>query len=337
MMKKYHVLAFACCLALPSALAAQLKMAIQVTDVHNAPVPNVEITIAGRGVSGLRTSKQGTTRITLPEGVELADTVTLQLDAESSKNWIFIQPWNGQITIPKQKFHTLIVLAKPGDRSILETGVGVMAVLKDIGKNVLEAKKSAKADNEKLLSAVKDSTRKYGFTLQQVDQAARQRQTVTQDPKEKETIAAYTTNTATLMSYLSELPDYEKRQKTIDKLSTLNNMVTTAICLYAQSLPGFCSTTTGYQMFAEKSRVENSIGVMNKVYNEIVVWPRFYMTIDDNDVVTIKAQDDEILQKPFSDLNEEVIKDIVGNYFTPRIQRITREVTERKKSNNKPL
>ena len=114
--------------------AEQGILVVQVSDVRGVPISGVRIATRGDGSIGAPTDAAGRTRIRLAAQTRPATIVALTIaGAPKPRDLVFISPWDNHVRIPpfeneSQNFVS-IVLADRGERTALESGRGVAAMV----------------------------------------------------------------------------------------------------------------------------------------------------------------------------------------------------------------
>jgi uncharacterized protein YkwD len=133
-------------LAACTVLAEEGVLVLAVMDTEQHPFANVQIGAAGDGGSPQFTDQNGKARLKLAPNTKPAAWVTLQLmGAPNGLDLAFISPYDGRVRVPpfdnEQDNYDPIVLAKHGDKAILESGSGMLAIHTNVNHSVAAQKK----------------------------------------------------------------------------------------------------------------------------------------------------------------------------------------------------
>lgn len=286
---------------------------LQVNDVHGKPVPHVLIYCSGHGISGLETSDQGTTRIALPIEVQRAEPLAIELEKSAKDKWVFIQPWDGIITVPRSGWSVRIILARPGDRQILERSPGIQAVLQTMTKKIAYAQSGKVHTFAKIQAVKKEVSKDFGFTPQQIDFAATTRIKTTNNKTEKSVILKYQASIKNIVSDLSTVPEYVQKEKLIKIEWKVKSLIITAAGNLRDKLTSFATVQSG-----------NRIGIQSAVDTQISVMPEFETVYDaSSDLVTVTAildgQKTQLISTTEENLTIDLFDQAIENYFGPRL------------------
>jgi uncharacterized protein YkwD len=129
-------------------LAEEGVLVLVVMDTEQHPFANVRIGAAGDGGSPQFTDQNGKARLKLTPNTKPAAWVTLQLmGAPNGLDLAFISPYDGRIRVPpfdnEQDNYDPVVLAKHGDKAMLESGSGMLAIHANVNHSVAAQKKKA--------------------------------------------------------------------------------------------------------------------------------------------------------------------------------------------------
>ena len=129
-------------------LAEEGVLVLVVMDTEQHPFANVRIGAAGDGGSPQFTDQNGKARLRLAPNTKPAVWVTLQLmGAPNGLDLAFISPYDGRIRVPpfdnEQDNYDPVVLAKHGDKAMLESGSGMLAIHANVNHSVAAQKKKA--------------------------------------------------------------------------------------------------------------------------------------------------------------------------------------------------
>jgi uncharacterized protein YkwD len=127
-------------------LAEEGVLVLVVMDTEQHPFANVRIGTAGDGGSPQFTDQNGKARLRLAPGTKPDAWVTLLLmGAPNGLDLAFISPYDGRIRVPpfdnEQDNYDPVVLAKHADKSILESGSGMLAIHASINHSVAAQRK----------------------------------------------------------------------------------------------------------------------------------------------------------------------------------------------------
>ena len=125
-------------------------LVLLVMDTEQHPFADVRIGTAGDGGSPQFTDQNGKARLRLAPNTKPAAWVTLLLmGAPNGLDLAFISPYDGRIRVPpfdnEQDNYDPLVLAKHADKSILESGSGMLAIHASVNHSVAAQKKKAPA------------------------------------------------------------------------------------------------------------------------------------------------------------------------------------------------
>lgn len=188
-------LAVAGALLAPPAHAEQGVLVVQVSDVMNRPIAGVRIATRGDGSIGAPTDAAGRTRIRLAAQTRPATIVALTIaGGPKPRDLVFISPWDNHVRIPpfeneSQNFVT-IVLADRGERTALESGRGVAAMVARV--NLATSSRDAAAP-ARPADALNDVAALFGLTPAAVVDAIR-RSGTSADPYDKGMAALFDGN-----------------------------------------------------------------------------------------------------------------------------------------------
>jgi uncharacterized protein YkwD len=137
-----------------TALAEEGVLVLVVMDTEQHPFANVQVGTAGDGGSPQFTDQHGKARIKLAPNTKPAAWVTLQLmGAPNGLDLAFISPYDGRIRVPpfdnEQDNYDPVVLAKHGDKAMLESGSGMLAIHANVNHSVAAEKKKAPAHSSR--------------------------------------------------------------------------------------------------------------------------------------------------------------------------------------------
>lgn len=127
-------------------LAEEGVLVLVVMDTEQHPFANVRVGTAGDGGSPQFTDQNGKARLKLAPNTKPAAWVTLQLmGAPNGLDLAFISPYDGRIRVPpfdnEQDNYDPVVLAKHGDKAMLESGSGMLAIHASVNHAVAAQKK----------------------------------------------------------------------------------------------------------------------------------------------------------------------------------------------------
>jgi hypothetical protein len=111
------------------ASAQDRVLIVQVNDAQDHPISGVRLSTKGEGSIGAPTDVAGKTRIRLASQTREEGSVSLQLvDIEDGRDLVFMQPWDGRVTVPAFKNDSenfvLVVLIPRRLRLFIESGGG---------------------------------------------------------------------------------------------------------------------------------------------------------------------------------------------------------------------
>ena len=129
-------------------LAEEGVLVLVVMDTEQHPFANVRIGAAGDAGAPQFTDQNGKARLRLAPNTKPAVWVTLQLmGAPDGLDLAFISPYDGRIRVPpfdnEQDNYDPVVLAKHGDKAMLESGSGMLAIHASVNHSVAAQKKKA--------------------------------------------------------------------------------------------------------------------------------------------------------------------------------------------------
>jgi uncharacterized protein YkwD len=127
-------------------LAEEGVLVLVVMDTEQHPFANVRIGAAGDAGAPQFTDQNGKARLRLAPNTKPAVWVTLQLmGAPNGLDLAFISPYDGRIRVPpfdnEQDNYDPVVLAKHGDKAMLESGSGMLAIHANVNHSVAAPKK----------------------------------------------------------------------------------------------------------------------------------------------------------------------------------------------------
>ncbi len=125
-------------------------LVLVVTDTEQHPFANVQIGTAGEGGSPQFTDQNGKARLKLPPSTKPAGWVNLLLlNAPNGLDVTFISPFDSRVRVPpfdnESENYDPVVLAKRGDKSMLESGSGMLALHATINHSAAVPKKKPSA------------------------------------------------------------------------------------------------------------------------------------------------------------------------------------------------
>jgi uncharacterized protein YkwD len=108
-------------------------LVLVVTDTGQHPFANVRIGTAGEGGSPQSTDQSGKARLRLAPNTKPAAWVTLLITGTPHDiDLVFISPYDGRVRVPpydnEQENYDPVVVVKRGDRAMLESGSGMLAI-----------------------------------------------------------------------------------------------------------------------------------------------------------------------------------------------------------------
>lgn len=135
-------------LATCTVFAEEGVLVLVVTDTEQHPFANVEIGTAGDGGSPQFTDQNGKARLKLPPSTKPAAWVNLLLlNAPNGLDLAFISPFDARVRVPpfdnESENYDPVVLAKRGDKSMLESGSGMLALHATINHPATDQKKKS--------------------------------------------------------------------------------------------------------------------------------------------------------------------------------------------------
>jgi uncharacterized protein YkwD len=127
-------------------LAEEGVLVLVVMDTEQHPFANVRIGAAGDAGAPQFTDQNGKARLRLAPNTKPAVWVTLQLvGTPNGLDLAFISPYDGRIRVPpfdnEQDNYDPVVLAKHGDKAMLESGSGMLAIHANVNHSVAAQKK----------------------------------------------------------------------------------------------------------------------------------------------------------------------------------------------------
>ena len=129
-------------------LAEEGVLVLVVMDTEQHPFANVQIGAAGDAGSPQFTDQNGKARLKLAPNTKPAAWVTLLLmGAPNGIDLAFISPYDGRIRVPpfdnEQDNYDPVIVAKHGDKAMLESGSGMLAIHANQAHTIAAAKKKA--------------------------------------------------------------------------------------------------------------------------------------------------------------------------------------------------
>ncbi len=127
-------------------LAEEGMLVLVVMDTEQHPFANVRIGTAGDAGSPQFSDQNGKARLKLAPGTKPAAWVTLLLmSAPNDLDLAFISPYDGRIRVPpfdnEQDNYDPVILAKRGDKNMLESGSGMLAIHANVNRTAAAQKK----------------------------------------------------------------------------------------------------------------------------------------------------------------------------------------------------
>ena len=128
-------------------LAEEGVLVLVVMDTEQHPFANVRIGAAGDSGSPEFTDQNGKARLKLAPNTKPAAWVTLLLmSAPNGLDLAFISPYDGRIRVPpfdnEQDNYDPVILAKRGDKAMLESGSGMLAIHANLNRTAAAQKKT---------------------------------------------------------------------------------------------------------------------------------------------------------------------------------------------------
>ena len=205
---------------------------VHVSDTQNRPMTGVILGTKGGGSAEGPTGLDGKTRIRLALETKSGSWVTLQIvQVVGHKDLVFISPWNRQIRVPpfenESENFAPIVVAKRGDRALLESGEALLALAARINETNAPKSVDERLTDEERKENLKKIVQEYGLKPEDVDQAIRVWGKKTKDPYEKGLAALYAENYPEATEQLSE--SLRIREKEFEEV--LNKVVDAAFFL----------------------------------------------------------------------------------------------------------
>lgn len=135
-------------LLMTSAVAEEGVLLLIATENGRHPFPGVPIGAAGGGGSPQPTDQNGKARLKLAPGTKPSTWVTLLIGNRPNGIAVaFISPYDGRVRVPpfdnEQENRVLVELVRPGDKAMLETGTGMLAIHAAMKASVSAQKKNA--------------------------------------------------------------------------------------------------------------------------------------------------------------------------------------------------
>src|SRR3989442_4618729 len=167
--------------ALIASIVAQAEpniLLLSVSNTRNRPIQGVVLSPKGAGSTSAPTDVAGRTRIKVASQTQPGDWVSLMIvSARSGQQLVFISPWDGRVMVPRFESEAEnfapVVLGKRGDRKILESGSGIVAVAANIEFELAPKSVNKKTSDEDRHLALASVSEKYGFRPSEVDAAIR--------------------------------------------------------------------------------------------------------------------------------------------------------------------
>jgi tetratricopeptide (TPR) repeat protein len=211
-------------------LAEDGILVLSVTNTADETISDITLKCKGEAPSG-RSDRNGAARLKLPLGARPGSSVVLQVLAG---DWAIISPWDGRIVVPPfdnnpQNFVTVVV-AKKGDKQMLESAKAVEAMASRVVKAVGSKLDTQLSDEERRL-VLEQQAREFGLTPEEVDLAIREWSNKASDSYQKGLAALYQKNYPRAADLLSDA--LEQR---IKELKEAQNKVADAANFLGQAL-----------------------------------------------------------------------------------------------------
>jgi hypothetical protein len=209
-------------------------LVLHVADTQRKPLSSVEISTMGDGTSDI-TDDEGKARLGLAVGTTPGKWVSLQIVStqQGHPDWVFIDPWNSRVIVPPFENETEnfvpIVLARRGDRAMLESGQAIKALISQIN-----AANAAKPKDELLTDAqrqkvLEEKAAEFGLEPEELDAAIRAWAEKAEDPYDKGLAEYYEENYPEATKLLTE--SLRKQEAAMEK--AIAKMADTAFFLGA--------------------------------------------------------------------------------------------------------
>jgi uncharacterized protein YkwD len=127
-------------------VAEEGVLVLVVTDTRDHPFPNVRIGTAGDGGSPQTTDQNGKARLKLAPSTKPSTWVTLLIGkAPEGVEVVFVSPYDSRVRVPpydnEQENYDPVVLAKRGDKAMLESGSGMLAIHATVNQSAATQRK----------------------------------------------------------------------------------------------------------------------------------------------------------------------------------------------------
>jgi tetratricopeptide (TPR) repeat protein len=174
-----------------SATAEPRKLQLRLMGLNNDALSGIVIAPEGQGGSSFPTNADGRTSVVLPDETKPNDSVKLEL-LRPRQTYVFISPFDHTVSVPsfenRPDNFRLVVLAKPGDKAILQTGAGIVAITARIlAADDPELQRKSKTPEEMALLRV---AQEFGLSKEDIDAAIRSWKQRSKDGSEGEALIA---------------------------------------------------------------------------------------------------------------------------------------------------
>jgi tetratricopeptide (TPR) repeat protein len=181
-----------------AALGEQDTLVVHVSDVQGAPVAGLEIGTQGPGGSDL-TDRRGIARIKLPKGTAPNSSISLQIWSKpSGKDLVIISPWDNRVQVLPYENEAVnyapVVVVNRGDRTLLESGDYIRAMLAKINQGSSSVGKTGNVTENQRQVVLAQVAQVYGLPPEEVDKAIRAWSERAKDPYDKGLAALYARN-----------------------------------------------------------------------------------------------------------------------------------------------
>jgi tetratricopeptide (TPR) repeat protein len=198
------------------------QVAIRITDTKGIPVEGVVVVSHTNDMRSAPTNRIGITSI---YSYSFRDNICLKV-ARAPKGFVLVSPLDGCLPVEYGERPNL-VLARRGDKSLLEHGPVLAGVLSKINSALLFSTDDPQSISKKRQAALAEQAGKYGFRPHVLDAAIKRWGMKTTDPYEKGLVALYESNyprasEQLLVSLRARQADLEKSKEQLIN-ATLSN------------------------------------------------------------------------------------------------------------------
>jgi len=216
-------------------------MVLHVSDVKGRSVTDVCLSTRGDGSSAC-TDQNGKARLELAPETQPGDQVSLQIAAGSESDWVFIDPYDNRVIVPRFENESdnfaQVVLGSRGSKDLLRSGKTLKAFLEKansaIREKLSDGRNGAEITEEVRRSVLENQARKFGLDREKVNQAIREWKQRVEDPYNKGLIALYEQNYSEATRRLTTSLSMRQQELSKARRETVNAAVSLSQSLLMQ-------------------------------------------------------------------------------------------------------